>query len=68
VLTVVATSILSGREPFIRIGVVLSVLALLSNFLTFAIATLLVLLVVVAVWLMRRSSRGGEAFPAVSAP
>ncbi len=55
-LTVVGLGLLCRREPFLCAAVVLTALALLSYFLTFAVATLMVGAVVGAVWLLRRTS------------
>ena len=62
-LTVITMSILTGREPFIGLGVVLSILALLSNFVTFAVATLMFGAVAGALWLMRRPRKSPAAVP-----
>jgi hypothetical protein len=54
-LTVVALAVLRGRQPWLAWAVVLTVLALASYFLTFAVATLGAAVVAAAVWLLRRS-------------
>ena len=56
-LVVVVLGILSAEEPFVLIAVLLTVLGLLSYFLTFAVAALLLILIAGALWLLRR--RGG---------
>jgi hypothetical protein len=53
-LTVVASAVLCGREPFLGLAVVLTVLALLSYFVTFTGAAVLMGLVLGALWLMER--------------
>jgi hypothetical protein len=55
-LTVIVLGILCGREPFVAAAVVLTVLALLSYFLTFAVATVMLGLVAGVLWAMRRIS------------
>ncbi len=52
-LLVIALAVICGREPFLLAAVVLTVLAMLSYFLTFAMATVMVCLVVGTLWLMR---------------
>jgi hypothetical protein len=56
-LTVIASAVLCAREPFLGLAVVLSVLALLSYFVTFAGATVLMGLILGALWLMERLRR-----------
>jgi hypothetical protein len=53
-LLVIALAVICGREPFLLAAVVLTVLAMLSYFLTFAVATLMCGLVVALLWLLRR--------------
>ena len=53
-LTIIALGVVCGREPFVLAAVVATVLALLSYFLTFAVSTLMFIMLVVALWLMRR--------------
>ena len=53
-LTVVACAILCGREPFLGLAAVLTVLALLSYFVTFTGAAVLLGLVLGVFWLMER--------------
>jgi hypothetical protein len=54
-LGVIAFGVICAREPFLLAAVVLTVLAVLSYFLTFTVATLMVGAVVAALWLLRRS-------------
>ncbi|MGD0949344.1 MAG: hypothetical protein ABSA52_18190 [Candidatus Binatia bacterium] len=54
-LLVVALAVISGREFFVLSAVVLTVLGLLSYFLTFAVATLMLGLILGALWLLRHS-------------
>ncbi|HEX7409450.1 MAG TPA: hypothetical protein VF515_17615 [Candidatus Binatia bacterium] len=56
-LGVIAFGVICGREPFLLAAVVLTVLAVLSYFLTFAVATLMLGAVVAALWLLRRSHK-----------
>jgi hypothetical protein len=53
-LTVIACALVSGREPHLRVAVVLTLLALLSYFLTFAVATAMLTMIVASLWLMRK--------------
>jgi MYXO-CTERM domain-containing protein len=57
-LTVVASAVLCAREPFLGLAAVLTVLALLSYFVTFAGAAVLMGLVLGAFWLMERLRQG----------
>lgn len=57
-LPVIALAVICGREPFLLAAVVLTLLALLSYFLTFAVATVTLCLVAGALWLMRHFHRG----------
>jgi len=61
-LTVVVLGILCDREPFVLTAVVLTVLGMLSYFLTFAIAAVALLLVVAALGVLRWST-GRELYP-----
>jgi hypothetical protein len=56
-LTVIALGVVSAEQPFVLTTVALTVLGMLSYFLTFAVATVLVCLVTAAVWLMRVGRR-----------
>ena len=58
-LTVIALGVLCGREPFAAAAVGLTLLAMLSYFLTFAVATVMCALVAGALWLMRRAGSRG---------
>jgi hypothetical protein len=58
-LTVIALGIVSGEEPFVIAAMALTVLGMLSYFLTFAVATVLLALVVAALWLLRRVGTAG---------
>jgi len=60
-LLVIALAVVCGREPFLLAAVVLTVLAMLSYFLTFAVATLMLCLIVGVLWLMRRLGGRGIA-------
>jgi len=53
-LTAVAAAVLCSREPFLGLAAVLTVLALLSYFVTFAGAAVLMALVLGLFWLMER--------------
>ena len=53
-LTVIACGIVCGREPFLALAVALTVLAMLSYFLTFAIASVTLIAVLAALWALRR--------------
>jgi len=53
-LVIIAVGLITGREPFVLAAVGLTVLALLSYFLTFAVATVMLAVVVGTVWMMRR--------------
>jgi hypothetical protein len=52
-LTVVVLAVLAGREPFVMAGVTLTLLALLSYLVTFAVATLMLLLPLSSIALLR---------------
>ena len=54
-LSVIVLGVVCAREPFVLAAVALTVLALLSYFLTFAVATLMLGLVLGALWLLRHS-------------
>jgi hypothetical protein len=54
-LSAIVFGLVAGREPFLLAAVVLTVLALLSYFLTFAVATLMLGAVLGALWLLRHS-------------
>ena len=54
-LSAIVFGLVAGREPFVLAAVVLTVLALLSYFLTFAVATLMLGVVLGALWLLRHS-------------
>ena len=54
-LSAIVLGLVAGREPFLLAAVVLTVLALLSYFLTFAVATLMLGVVLGALWLLRHS-------------
>jgi hypothetical protein len=60
-LLVITLAIVCGREPFLLAAVVLTVLAMLSYFLTFAVATLMLCLIVGVLWSMRRLGGRGIA-------
>lgn len=60
-LTVIACGIVRGREPFLALAVGLTVLAMLSYFVTFAIASVMLIAVLTALWALRRLPRGGRA-------
>jgi hypothetical protein len=57
-LTVIGLAVLCRREPFLLAGVVLTVLGLLSYFLTFAVATLMLGVIVATLWMLRHSAGG----------
>ena len=59
-LLVIALAVVCGREPFLLAAVVLTVLAMLSYFLTFAVAAVMLCLVAGTLWLMRRFNRGSS--------
>ena len=56
-VTAVACGILCRREPFVLAAVVLTILGMLSYFLTFAVAALMLGAVSAAVWLLRQLRR-----------
>jgi hypothetical protein len=58
-LSVIAFALLCGHEPFVVAAVGLTVLGLLSYFLTFAIATVMLVSTLGAVWVLRRFSSPG---------
>ena len=52
--TVIVLGVVCGREPFLSAAVILTVLAMLSYFLTFAGATVLLAVLLATLWLLRR--------------
>lgn len=62
-VTVITLGVMCARQPFVGIAAVLTVVAMLSYFLTFAVATALLGVLVGALWLVRRL-RGPDVYAA----